>query len=83
MVSADPKCVYVLYGSDAFLRDETRRALVQRIIGDADPQTAVTHFDAMAELAEVLDELRTLPFLAPDESFDYDGGYVAILQKQC
>lgn len=65
MVSADPKCVYVLYGSDAFLRDETRRALVQRIIGDADPQTAVTHFDATAELAEVLDELRTLPFLAP------------------
>jgi 16S rRNA (cytosine967-C5)-methyltransferase len=32
---------------------------------------------------KLLAEKLTLPFLAHDESFDYDGGYVAILQKQC
>jgi DNA polymerase-3 subunit delta len=59
------KPIYVLHGSDAFLRDEHRKRVVQRIIGDADPQTAMTSFDATAVLADVLDELRTLPFLAP------------------
>ena len=58
------KPVYVLYGSDSFLRDEYRRGLLSRIIGDADPQMAVSAFDATAELATVLDELRTTPLLA-------------------
>lgn len=31
----------------------------------ADPQLCVARFDASASLAEILDELRTLPFLAP------------------
>ena len=59
------KPVYVLHGADAFLRDAHRREIVDALIGDADPQTCVTSFDATAELAEVLDELRTAPFLAP------------------
>lgn len=63
---ADPVIypVYVLFGPDEFLRDEHRREVVASIIGDADPQTCVTVFDSDAELADVLDELRTLPFLA-------------------
>jgi len=65
MPSAEIKPIYVLVGSDAFLRDEYRRSVVRRIIGQADPQIAVTTFDATAELAQVLDELRTMPFLAP------------------
>lgn len=65
MAGAEIKPVYVLCGSDAFLRDAYRQSIVARIIGQADPQTAVTHFDPTAELAEVLDELRTMPFLAP------------------
>ena len=65
MAAGEIKPVYVLHGSDAFLRDAHRQSLVARIIGKSEPQTAVTHFDATAELAEVLDELRTLPFLAP------------------
>lgn len=32
---------------------------------------------------KLLRDKLTLPFVAPDESFDYDGGYVAILRKQC
>ncbi len=60
-----PKPVYVLCGSDAFLIDEAYRLLLSRIIGDADPQTSVRVFEVTAELSEVLDELRTIPFLAP------------------
>ena len=59
------KCVYVLYGSDTFLRDAHRKQIADRVVGDADPQICVSNFDASAELADVLDELRTLPFLAP------------------
>ncbi len=57
------KPVYVLNGADAFLRDAHRREIIDALIGEADPQTCVASFDATAELAEVLDELRTLPLL--------------------
>ncbi len=65
MADAEPKPVYVLHGDDAYLRDAHRREIVERVVGDADPQICVTAFDGDAELADVLDELRTLPFLAP------------------
>ncbi|MDY6913775.1 MAG: DNA polymerase III subunit delta [Planctomycetota bacterium] len=65
MNSPAVKCVYVLHGDDAFLCDAHRKEILARAIGDADPQTCVTAFGADAELAEVLDELRTAPFLAP------------------
>lgn len=64
MAGSPVKPVYVLHGADAFLRDACRREIIAALIGDADPQTCVTTFDATAELADVLDELRTLPFLA-------------------
>jgi DNA polymerase-3 subunit delta len=59
------KPVYVLCGEDAFLRDHHRRQIIHCAIGSADPQLCVSVHDADAELAAVLDELRTLPFLAP------------------
>ncbi|MBN1941872.1 MAG: DNA polymerase III subunit delta [Phycisphaerae bacterium] len=64
---SDPvvKPIYVLHGKDAHLRDEARRRIVSLAVGDADPQVCVSSFDADTELAAVLDELRTLPFLAP------------------
>jgi DNA polymerase-3 subunit delta len=65
MSQPDVKPVYVLHGSDGFLLDAHRRELVALIIGDADPQVAVSSFDADASVADVLDELRTAPFLAP------------------
>ena len=64
MVSAAIKPVYVLCGDDAFLRDAHRQEIATQVVKDADPQVAVTTFDADAELADVLDELRTVPFLA-------------------
>jgi len=65
MASAHIKPIYVLYGADAFLLDSHRRDIVSAVIGDADPQTAVASYDAAIDLATVLDDLRTLPFLAP------------------
>ena len=65
MASSEVKPVYVLHGADAFLLDIHRREIISTIIGVADPQTSVAAYDATAELADVLDELRTLPFLAP------------------
>ena len=56
--------LYVLHGPDEFLRDQHRRRLIDQIVGDADHQLAVAGFDAEAELADVLDELRTAPLLA-------------------
>ena len=65
MAGSSTKSVYVLHGADAFLRDAYRKEIVDAAVAGADPQTCVTSFDATAELADVLDELRTLPFLAP------------------
>jgi len=59
------ECVYVLHGDDAYLLDAHRREITNHVVGDADPQVCISSFDASAELADVLDELRTLPFLAP------------------
>ncbi len=59
------KPVYVLHGDDAFLLDAYRQEIIHAVLGDADPQVCMTAFDGDAELADVLDELRTLPFLAP------------------
>jgi DNA polymerase-3 subunit delta len=62
---AETRAVYVLHGDDAFLRDARRKQILDLLVGDADPQLCVTTFDGSAELADVLDELRTAPFLAP------------------
>jgi DNA polymerase III subunit delta len=55
----------VLSGKDEHLREAARRRIVAEIVGDADPQLCAVTFDADTELSAVLDELRTLPFLAP------------------
>jgi len=65
MATGSLKPVYVLFGGDAFLLDAARSEIVAAAIGDSDPQVAVTTFESDADLAVVLDELRTAPFLAP------------------
>ncbi len=65
MAGGTIKPIYVLHGTDSFLRDGYRHQIVESIVGDGDPQLCVSSFEATAELAEVLDELRTPSFLAP------------------
>jgi DNA polymerase-3 subunit delta len=59
------KPIYVLHGTDAFLREAYRHEVVSLAIGGGEAQTCVSTFDSDVDLATVLDELRTLPFLAP------------------
>lgn len=65
MADAAVHPVYVLHGDDEFLRDARRRELIAHVIGESDPQVAASSFDSEAEPADVFDELRTAPFLAP------------------
>lgn len=58
--------VYALSGSESFLRREALADLMDRLLGDADRALALAEYDgssASLELADVLDDVRTLPFL--------------------
>ncbi|MDP6633825.1 MAG: DNA polymerase III subunit delta [Phycisphaerae bacterium] len=67
MASGGFKPIYVLSGSDGFLQDHYRAEIIAKVVGQADPQTCLASFDGTndLDLAPVMDELRTLPFLAP------------------
>ena len=54
----------VVHGDDVFLRRESVAALIRGLLGGQVDDLAVTRFAGeKAGLADVLDELRTLPFL--------------------
>jgi DNA polymerase III subunit delta len=55
--------VYVVCGSEAFLKREALARITNEVLGKADRSLALTEYDAGSELAAVLDDLRTLPFL--------------------
>ncbi len=59
--------IYVLFGDDAYLRREASNAVIRLALGAGsdDDELAVSRFPGeAAPLSDVLDELRTLPFLA-------------------
>ena len=58
-----PQPVYALYGDDPFLKREAFGLIVRAALGSPDEEVARFAGDS-AVLADVLDELRTLPFLA-------------------
>jgi DNA polymerase-3 subunit delta len=60
-----PKPVYAVVGDDAYLRRESIRAIVREACGpSADAGEASRFAGDQASLADVLDELRTLPFFS-------------------
>ncbi len=63
MADRKPKPIYVIFGVDAFLRDQYRAEITAEVLGDADPQTCLCAYEGSADLAAVLDDLRTLPLL--------------------
>lgn len=84
-MSAQPaKPVYVLNG-DSFLRRQARQEIVRRLLGQ-DSSAGLTSFDEQAELADVLDELRTVPLLVPhrvvlvDPADDFIAAHAAALE---
>ncbi|HUW81279.1 MAG TPA: DNA polymerase III subunit delta [Phycisphaerae bacterium] len=63
--SAARQRVFVLHGKDDYLQRMHLQQVVRRVVGDDDQHMALTQFDGPeAALADVLDELRTLPLLA-------------------
>ncbi len=60
-----PRPVYALVGDEDFLKRRCRDVLVRQVLGDADPDFAVTVFPGdKTPFAAVRAELDTLPFLA-------------------
>lgn len=59
------KPIFAVSGDDAYLRDETLKAIARGALGGQADDMAVARFSGdQASLADVLDEVRTLPFLA-------------------
>lgn len=59
------KPIYVVFGKERRRAADTVAELAQELLEGADPQLALSSYDGpAAELADVLDELRTVPFLA-------------------
>jgi len=57
--------IYAVSGDDAYLRDESLKRIARQALGEDADDLSVTRFDGdEARLSDVLDELRTLPFLA-------------------
>lgn len=60
-----PVGFYVITGEDPFLLSKECQQLIKSILGDEDPGMALYEPRTQdAQIADVLDELRTLPFLA-------------------
>lgn len=59
------KPVYALFGDDAYLRREALEGIARAALGEEPDEPALTRFPGdQATLADVLDEVRTLPFFA-------------------
>ena len=59
------KPIYVVLGEDAYLRDESIRSIARQAVGGPEIEMALARVAGdRAKLADVLDEVRTLPFLA-------------------
>ncbi len=56
--------IYVISGKDRRQAIDQLNALVDKIVGDDDPQCCLSQFNASVEIASVLDELKTVPFLS-------------------
>ena len=70
------KPVYAVYGDDAFLRRETLQEIGRAALpGGEDDDLSVARFPGdSANLADVLDELRTLPFFSKRRLVIVEGG---------
>jgi len=60
-----PKPIYAVFGDDAYLRRESLARIARAALGaDADDLSVSRFAGESTALADVLDEVRTLPFLA-------------------
>src|SRR4051812_48240308 len=57
--------VYAVFGADSYLVRESIRAIARAAFSDGDGESAIVRLaGGQARLADVLDEIRTLPFFS-------------------
>ena len=62
-----PAPVYLFLGPEIWQRDRCRRALIERVLGNTDPEQGLTRHDLDAvSLADVLDDARSLSLFTAD-----------------
>jgi len=57
--------IYVIYGKDRHGAVDAYGEVVDRVLQDADRQVSLSVYEPTVELATVLDDAQTLPFLSP------------------
>ena len=57
--------VYVIFGKDRHQVVDRYGEIAEQVLGDADRQVSLSVYEPTAELAAVLDDTQTLPFLSP------------------
>ncbi|HOB73896.1 MAG TPA: DNA polymerase III subunit delta [Phycisphaerae bacterium] len=63
--TAVPAPVYAVFGHEAFLKRQGLARITDQVLGKADRALSLSEYEGpSAELAPVMDDLRTLPFLA-------------------
>lgn len=73
LTSSGPAPVYVFNGGEGFYLSESLRALKQACLGGEDESPSLAEFEGNVELAKVLEQLKTYPFLAPRRLVIYRG----------
>ncbi len=69
-----PRPIYAVLGDDAYLRDESLKAIARQALGDGADDLSVSRFPGdHATLPAVFDEIRTLPFLSKCRVVIVDG----------
>lgn len=63
--SSAPAAIYAIFGPEAFLKRQALSRITDQVLGQADRALSLSEYEGpAAELAPVMDDLRTLPFLA-------------------
>ena len=82
--------VHVAYGPEAFLKQEAVRALIVAVLGEQTDSLGSSRFEGdRAELADVLDEVRTLSLLGEmrvvvvEEADGFISRHRAVLERYC
>jgi DNA polymerase-3 subunit delta len=66
LAEREPAPVYLFLGAEAYLRERCRRALIERVLPEADRESGLTRHDLEeATLTEVVDDARSLSLFAP------------------
>ena len=62
--TGDFKCVYLLYGEEAYLKQQYRQKLLEALVGQEDTMNTAFYEGKNINIKEIIDLAETMPFLA-------------------